>query len=97
MKIKSIVTGAAISLIASVGSVSADENDVDGTAVNPGTPFAVLDGIAAEQMSVQELAAIRGAAEYATFFTLESLSVSNSFTKKEIIEIRPMKKLKWFI
>ena len=61
MQIKSIVAAAAIALIAGVGSVSADELSVDRTAVNTGTPFAMLDGIVTEQMSVQELAATRGA------------------------------------
>ncbi len=61
MHIKSIVAAATIALIAGVGSVSADENDVDGTAVNTGAPFALLDGIATEQMTVQELDATRGA------------------------------------
>ncbi len=62
MHIKSIVAAATITLIAGVGSVSADELSVAGTAGDPGTPFAMLDGIATEQMSVQELAATRGAA-----------------------------------
>ncbi len=61
MYIKSIVAAATIALIAGVGSVSAGENDVDSTAVNSGAPFAMLDGIATEQLSVQELAATRGA------------------------------------
>ena len=61
MQIKSIVAGAAIALIAGVGSVSADELSVADTAVNTIAPFAMLDGIATEQMSVQELAATRGA------------------------------------
>ncbi len=61
MHIKSIVAGAAIALIAGVGSVSADENDVAGTAVNTGAPFALLDGIATERMSDQELASTQGA------------------------------------
>ncbi len=61
MHIKSIVAAAAIALIAGVGSVSADELSVDGTKAAPRTSFAMLDGIATEQMSVQELAATRGA------------------------------------
>ncbi len=61
MHIKSIVAATAIALIASVGSVSADEITVADTAVNTGAPFAMLDGIATEQMSVQDLASIRGA------------------------------------
>ncbi len=62
MHIKSIVAAAAIALIAGVGSVSADELYVADTAVNPGTSFAMLDGIATEQMSVQEMDATRAAA-----------------------------------
>ncbi len=61
MHIKSIVAAAAIALIAGVGSVSADELTVADTAVNTGAAFAMLDGIATEQMSVQDLASIRGA------------------------------------
>ncbi len=53
------VAAAAIALIASVGSASAGEITVADTA---GAPFALLDGIATEQMSIQELAATRGAA-----------------------------------
>ena len=60
MQIKSIVAAATITLIAGVGSVSADELSGDGTKEAPRTPFAMLDGIATEQMSVQELAATRG-------------------------------------
>ena len=55
------IAAAAIDLIAGVGSVSADELSVADTAGDPSTPFALLDGIATEQMSVQELAATRGA------------------------------------
>ncbi len=61
MQFKSIVAAAAIALIVGVGSVSADENDVADTAVNTGAPFALLDGIPNDQMSVHELAATRGA------------------------------------
>ncbi len=61
MHIKSIVAATTIALIAGVGSVSAGENDVANTAVNSGAPFAMLDGIATEQMSIQELADTRGA------------------------------------
>ncbi len=61
MHIKSIVAATTIALIAGVGSVSADENDVAGTAGDTGTLFAMLDGIAPEQLSIQELAATRGA------------------------------------
>ncbi len=60
MHIKSIVAAAAITLIAGVGSVSADELSGDGTKEAPRTSFAMLDGIATEQMSVQELASVRG-------------------------------------
>ncbi len=62
MQIKSIVAGAIFGLIAGVGSVSADELSVADTTGDTGTPFAMLDGIATEQLSVQELAATRGAA-----------------------------------
>ena len=61
MHIKSIVAAAAIALIAGVGSVSADELSVADPTVAQDTPFALLDGIATEQMSVQESAATRGA------------------------------------
>ncbi len=63
MQIKSIVAGAAIALIAGVGSVSADELPGADTTGDTGTPFAMLDGIATEQLSVQELAETRGAAD----------------------------------
>ncbi len=56
------IAATTIALIAGVGSVSADELSVADTAVNSGAPFAMLDGIATEQMSDQELAATRGAA-----------------------------------
>ncbi len=61
MQIKSIAAGAAISLIAGVGSVSADELSVADTTDDTGTPFAMLKGIATEQMSDQELVAMRDA------------------------------------
>jgi hypothetical protein len=61
MRIKSIVAVATIALATGIGSASADELSVADTAVNTGTPFAMLDGIATEQLSVQELAATRGA------------------------------------
>ncbi len=60
MHIKLIVAAAAIALIAGVGSVSADELSVADTANDTEAPFAMLDGIATEQMSVQELAETRG-------------------------------------
>ena len=63
MQIKSIVATTAIALIAGVGSVSADENEVAGTAFTTGGTFALLDGIATEQMSIQEMAATRGAGD----------------------------------
>ena len=63
MHIKSIVAAAAIALVTGVGSVSADELYVADTAGDPGTPFAILNGIATSQMSDQDMAAIRGAAE----------------------------------
>ncbi len=61
MIIKSIVAAAAIALIAGVGSVSADELSVAEITGDTGTPFAMLNGIATEQMSVQEMATTRGA------------------------------------
>ncbi len=67
MQIKLIVAGAAIALIAGVGSVSADELSVADTTVAQDTPFALLDGIATEQMSIQELASARGAAGLVSF------------------------------
>ena len=57
MRIKSIVAGATIALIAGVGSVSAHEPYVPDTL---GTPFAMLNGIETLEMSVQEMAAVRG-------------------------------------
>ena len=61
MQIKSIAAGAAIAWIAGVGSVSADELSVADTTGDTGTPFAMLNGIATEQLSVQEMEATRGA------------------------------------
>ena len=61
MQIKSIVAGAAIALIAGVGSVSADEPYVPDTAGATGAPFALLEGLATDQMSALELASTRGA------------------------------------
>ncbi len=62
MQIKSILAGAAIALVAGVGSVSGNELYVADTAAEPGTPYSVLDGIATEQMSVLEMANTRGSA-----------------------------------
>ncbi len=59
MQIKSIIAGAAIALIAGIGSVSADEINVDRTAVNTGTLYALPAGVATP-MSEAELDAIRG-------------------------------------
>ncbi len=59
MQIKSIVAGAAIALIAGVGSVSADAITVDGTAVNTGTLYALPAGVATP-LTEAELDAIRG-------------------------------------
>ncbi len=75
MQIKSIIAAAAIALIAGVGSVSADELSVADTAVNTGAPFAMLDGIATEQMSVQEMAATRGAGREILFGTSDGIFV----------------------
>ncbi len=60
MQIKSIVAGAAIALIAGVGSVSADKLHVADTAGDTGAPFASLNGVATSQMSVKDMAATRG-------------------------------------
>ncbi len=70
MQIGSNVLGATIALIAGVGSVSADEITVADTTGDTGTPFAMLDGIATEQMSVQELAATRGASSGDSVFNV---------------------------
>ena len=59
MHIKSIVAGAAIVLIAGVGSVSADGITVDGIAVNTGTLLALPAGVATP-MSEADLDAVRG-------------------------------------
>ncbi len=61
MQIKSIVAGAAIALIAGVGSVSAADDQITAISGDTGAPFAMLDGIATEQMSEQEMASILGA------------------------------------
>ncbi len=68
MHIKSIVAAMAITLIASVGSVSADEITVADTAVKTGTQFALLDGIATVELTDQELAATRGGIEFGSVF-----------------------------
>ncbi len=70
MHIKSIVAAMAITLIASVGSVSADEITVADTAVKTGTQFALLDGIATVELTDQELAATRGGIEFGFEFPL---------------------------
>jgi hypothetical protein len=62
MRIQSIVATTAIALIAGIGIASADEITVADTAGNTGAPFAMLNGIATEQLSVQEMEATRGAA-----------------------------------
>ena len=81
MHIKSIVAAAAIALIAGVGSVSADELTVDGTAVNTGTLFALPAGVATP-MSEAELDAVRGqGAEYyngLTYFRIYEAPSSSS-------------------
>ena len=77
MQIKSIVVGAVCGLIAGVGSVSADELPVADTAGATGAPFAWLDGIATEQMSVLEMAAVRGAGGFAIDRTVGALTVFN--------------------
>ncbi len=61
MQIKSIVAGAAITLFAGVGSVSAEEIYVAGSKEAPATAFAAVIGLPIEQMSVQAMADTRGA------------------------------------
>ena len=68
MHIKSIVAGAAIALIAGVGSVSADEITVDGIAVNTGTLLALPAGVATP-MSGGDLDAVRGQGYCCPFLT----------------------------
>ncbi len=70
MQIKSIVAGAAIALFSVVGSVSADELSVADGAGDPDKTFAMLKGIATSQMSVQELAATRGASSGDSVFNV---------------------------
>ncbi len=60
MHIKSILAGAAIALVAGVGSVAANELNVADTAVDPGSPYAVLHGIPTELMSPLEMEGTRG-------------------------------------
>ena len=60
MYIKSILAGAAIALVAGVGSVSGNELYVADTAVDPGTPYTVLYGIPTELMSPLEMEGTRG-------------------------------------
>jgi len=82
MKIRSIVAAAALSLIAGVGSVSADEISV--TASQPTLPrsFDLLHDIAAARMTVQELNAIRGNAIPAGQVILDMLPLSdNTFNR----------------
>ena len=55
------IAAAVIALIAGVGSVSGNELYAADAAGDPGAFFAVLKGIAPEQISVKEMAAIRGA------------------------------------
>ena len=88
MQIKSIVAGAAIALIAGVGSVSADEIDMAGIAANTGVPFALLDGITIVPMSRQELAATHGAAQVMTVpETLRLLHTPSGSTDSSSSEI----------
>ena len=61
MRTKSILTAAAIALVAGIGSVSADELYVADTAGDPGSPFSILNGIATERISDSEADNIRGA------------------------------------
>ncbi len=69
MQIKSIVATAAIALIASVGSVSADELSVADTAFNTGPLFALPAGVATP-MSEAELDAVRGQGSAIETFSL---------------------------
>ena len=61
MKIKSIFAAAAITLIAGVGSVSADEITVADAKDTPPKSFDLLHDIAAARMTVKDLATTRGA------------------------------------
>ena len=61
MRIQFFILGG-VALATGIGFASANELSVADTAVNPGTPFAMLDGIDTSEMSVQEMEATRGAA-----------------------------------
>ena len=78
MQIKSIVVGAVFGLIAGVGSVSAEELSLADTAGDPGTPFAMLNGITTEQMLVQAMANVRGAGQAAEAAYIAGLSSSTA-------------------
>ncbi len=67
MHIKSILSAAAIALVASLGTASAAEQftTLDGSALlqSPATgEFAMLDGLPAEALSARDMAAVRGTA-----------------------------------
>ena len=93
MQIKSIVAAAAIALVTGVGSVSADELYVADTAGDPGTPFAMLNGIATSQMSDQDMAAIRGAAELrpAEFQLFGADTLSSGIVPQDTLSLNYMK------
>ena len=59
MHVKSILAGAAIALVAGVGSVSADEGRRTANSIM--IEFATLDGIQAARLGTRELANVRGA------------------------------------
>ncbi len=84
MHIKSIVAAAAIALIAGVGSVSADELSVDVTANDTSTTFAMLDGIATEQLSDQELAETRGA--YYVVLSPATFSLKDDYNGSSVLD-----------
>ena len=60
MNIKLLVSVAAIALVSGLVSASADELYAADTTVDPGTPYAALNGIATDRMSAQEMASTRG-------------------------------------
>ena len=62
MKTKIAATLVALACVASIGFASANELSVADTTGDTGTPFAMLEGIETSEMSVQEMAATRGAA-----------------------------------
>ena len=63
MQIKSILAGAAIALVAGLGSASAGDefSTPDSSFVEPVSAFATLDGMTTEPMNQAEMDAVRGA------------------------------------